>query len=197
MISFTQINSSEFISTFIQIICLLSGHNNTAISASFFHHQINGSERCTRYESVTFRLAQRRCQYCSRQSSDSSLNSNHPLLVNKNRSSSEPNTPKHHNNNENRIVMFKVVRYKIGSPISDTIAISSGVPQGVGGGGILRLYSFSFFINDVFRRRKFSHFSDDLKVYPPASSISDADGLQSDLSRPFDWCVHLMAFLRM
>lgn len=72
------------------------------------YNPINGSERCTRYESVTFRLAQRRCQYCSRQSSDSSLSSNYPLLVNKNRSSSEPNTPKHHNNNENRIVMFKV-----------------------------------------------------------------------------------------
>lgn len=70
--------------------------------------QITGSERSIRYESVTFRVAQRRCQYCSRQSSDSSLNSNYPLLINKNRSSSEPNTPKHQNNNENRTVVFKV-----------------------------------------------------------------------------------------
>ncbi|VVC28795.1 G protein-coupled receptor, rhodopsin-like [Cinara cedri] len=72
------------------------------------YNPINGSERSTRYESVTFRLAQRRCQYCSRQSSDSSLSSNYPLLINKNRSSSEPNTPKHQNNNENRTVVFKV-----------------------------------------------------------------------------------------
>ncbi|XP_050437002.1 trace amine-associated receptor 3-like [Adelges cooleyi] len=72
------------------------------------YNPINGTERCTRYESVTFRLAQRRCQYCSRQSSDSSLSSNYPLLANKNKPSSEPNTPKHYNNNDNRIVLFKV-----------------------------------------------------------------------------------------
>ncbi|XP_050533696.1 melanocortin receptor 5-like isoform X2 [Daktulosphaira vitifoliae] len=76
------------------------------------YNPMNGSERCNRYESVTFRLAQRRCQYCSRQSSDSSLSSNYPLLMGKNKPSSEPNTPKH-NNNDNRIVMFKMKQSSI------------------------------------------------------------------------------------
>ncbi|XP_075217914.1 beta-3 adrenergic receptor-like [Lycorma delicatula] len=56
-----------------------------------------------RYESVTFRLAQRRCGTCIRQNSDSSSGSGHPLLTplpRRQRPSSEPSTPRHFNNND-------------------------------------------------------------------------------------------------
>ncbi|XP_039293031.1 beta-3 adrenergic receptor isoform X2 [Nilaparvata lugens] len=56
-----------------------------------------------RYESVTFRLAQRRCGTCVRQNSDSSSGSGHPLLTplpRRQRPSSEPSTPRHLNNND-------------------------------------------------------------------------------------------------
>ncbi|KAG8253520.1 hypothetical protein J6590_032316 [Homalodisca vitripennis] len=66
------------------------------------YNPIHGESQ--RYESVTFRLAQRRCQSCVRQNSDSSTGSGHPLLTplpRRQRPSSEPSTPRHFNNNDN------------------------------------------------------------------------------------------------
>ncbi|XP_054258534.1 beta-3 adrenergic receptor-like [Macrosteles quadrilineatus] len=65
-----------------------------------------------RYESVTFRLAQRRCQTCVRQNSDSSTGSGHPLLTplpRRQRPASEPSTPRHFNNNDSddKTTVFK------------------------------------------------------------------------------------------
>lgn len=67
-----------------------------------------------RYESVTFRLAQRRCGTCVRQNSDSSSGSGHPLLTplpRRQRPSSEPSTPRHFNNNDSddKGLIFKVI----------------------------------------------------------------------------------------
>lgn len=74
--------------------------------------QIHGGES-QRYESVTFRLAQRRCGSCVRQNSDSSTGSGHPLLTplpRRPRPSSEPSTPRHCNNNDSdeKTSIFKV-----------------------------------------------------------------------------------------
>ncbi|KAL1132451.1 hypothetical protein AAG570_010406 [Ranatra chinensis] len=85
-------------------------HLDTPPPADFVatYHQVSGD--ATRYESVTFRLAQRRCQSCIRQNSDSSTGSGHPLLTPTRRQpSSEPSTPRHitNNNTDEKNIVFK------------------------------------------------------------------------------------------
>nr|XP_018912590.1 PREDICTED: beta-3 adrenergic receptor-like [Bemisia tabaci]XP_018912591.1 PREDICTED: beta-3 adrenergic receptor-like [Bemisia tabaci]XP_018912592.1 PREDICTED: beta-3 adrenergic receptor-like [Bemisia tabaci] len=73
-----------------------------------------------KYESVTFRLAQRRCQSCIRQNSDSSTNSCQPLLTpvpRRQRPASEPSTPKHLNNNNDSLVF----KFHVPESVSSTI----------------------------------------------------------------------------
>lgn len=70
---------------------------------------------------------------------------------------------------------------------SDTVRVTSGVPQG----SILGPLLFILFINDVntcFRNSKLLLYADDLKVFRPVTNIQDCRLLQEDLDRFTYYC---------
>ena len=76
---------------------------------------------------------------------------------------------------------------KMGSVMSNEIAVHSGVPQGSHLGPIL----FLIFINDLGFTFKSSHclfFADDLKIYRKINSMNDSKLLQDDIDCLVSWC---------
>ena len=76
---------------------------------------------------------------------------------------------------------------KVQDRLSDSVNVTSGVPQGSHLGPLL----FVLFINDhreVFQHSRFLMYADDLKIFRTISGASDVNLLQADLTRFEQWC---------
>ena len=75
----------------------------------------------------------------------------------------------------------------IGSELSSTSEVMSGVPQG----GALSGTLFSLFINDLpihIKNASISMYADDAKIYMPIQTEQDISKLQEDIDRAVQWC---------
>lgn len=80
---------------------------------------------------------------------------------------------------------YQIVRFN--GLLSDTITVTSGVPQGSHLGPIL----FLIFINDLsvlFKNARFLFYADDLKIYKEIINDRDCADLQHEINKITDWC---------
>lgn len=90
----------------------------------------------------------------------------------------------------------RVQRVKVGCFLSDTITITSGVPQG----GHCSPLLFNIFVRDIsgcFLNSKCLKFADDLKFWRAVDCIRDQHLLQADIDRLSDWCIANNLFLNV
>lgn len=84
----------------------------------------------------------------------------------------------------------------INGHFSNTVHITSGVPQGSHLGPLL----FLIYINDLAECIKYSKFllyADDLKVFRAVSSLNDCQGIQQDINRIEQYCNRFKLFLNI
>lgn len=81
----------------------------------------------------------------------------------------------------------RICQVTVDGSFSDPFYPHSGVPQG----SVLGPFLFLIFINDLpeikFQIAKVKLFADDLKLYAPISSHSDAQNLQTDIDKVYHW----------
>lgn len=79
---------------------------------------------------------------------------------------------------------------------SDSIVVTSGVPQG----SVLGPFLFVLFINDIkhcFVNSNFLMYADDMKIYITCKNIHDCYKLQQDLDRFYEYCLKNKLFLSL